>query len=122
MTEDKKNGCIGSEDHIHNCNCEGEDCSCEDNCSSESDIITLDMEDGTQKDFQVLDILEHDGKQYVALSELDSLEYDILGMIEVDGSYELTVIEDDAEYDAIAAKFDEHFASMEISEDSEDNQ
>jgi len=88
------------------------DCDCNDeNCECESDIITLDMEDGTQKDFTILNILEYNGSQYVALAEEDSEEYDILRFIEVEDSLELSIIEDDAEYNAVAEKFDDLFSS-----------
>lgn len=92
------------------CDCgEGHDCA--DDCDCESNTITLDMEDGTQKDFTVLNILEHNGNQYVALAEMDSDEYDILRFVEVGEEMELSIIEDDAEYNAVADKFDEIFTT-----------
>ncbi len=107
MTEIEKNGCNCEGDHQH-------DCECGDECDCESNVITLDMEDGTKKDFNVLNILEHNGKQYVALSELDSEEYDILRFEETgdeEDNIALSIIEDDEEYNAVADKFDELFAS-----------
>jgi uncharacterized protein YrzB (UPF0473 family) len=102
MTDIEKNGCNCGDNHDH-CECEGEECNC--------NTITLDMEDGTQKDFMVLDILEHEGKQYIALAEVDSMEYDIMSMV-VDGeNVELSVIEDDDEFNAVAARFEEQFQS-----------
>lgn len=105
MTEIEKNGCNCDGEHEHDCEC-GDDC--------DSNIITLDMEDGTTKDYHILNILEYEGKQYVALSELDSDEYDILRyeMLEDDEEQvALSIIEDDAEYNAVANKFDELFSS-----------
>ena len=67
------------------------------------------MEDGTQKDFLVLDTLEHEGKNYIALADVETMEYDILNMTLVGETVELNVIEDDAEFEAVAAKFDELF-------------
>ena len=114
MSEIEKNGC----------NCEGghdHDCNCEDECDCGSNIITLDMEDGTQKDFAILNIIEHEGKNYVALAEVDSEEYDIMRFVEVDDSIELSIIEDDVEYNAVADKFDELFtAEMEELADLEE--
>jgi len=104
MTEIEKNGCNCEGEHDHDCEC-GDDCDCETN------IITLDMEDGTQKDFSILNIIEHDGKHYVALAEVGSDEYDIMRFVEVDESIELSIIEDDAEYNAVADIFDELFTA-----------
>jgi uncharacterized protein YrzB (UPF0473 family) len=112
--EDKHCNCDCGDEHGHGtgeCNCDDENCDCE------SNTITLDMEDGTQKDFTVLDILEHDGKKYIALAELDSSEYDILGMEVTDETVSLTVIEDDDEFDAVAAKFEELFSREEEEEE-----
>jgi len=103
------------EDHV----CEGDDCACE----TESNIITLDMEDGSQKDFEVLQIITHEDKNYIALAELDSSEYDILRFEEVDDALELSIVEDDDEFNAVAAIFDDIFNSedpdMSIAEDDE---
>lgn len=90
----------------HDCN--EEDCDCEhDHC--DDNIITLDMEDGSQRDFLVLDVIEYKAVSYVALAEVDSNEYDILRMDVQDDIVELAVIEDDELFNQVAAKFDEHF-------------
>jgi len=102
MTDKEKQACNCGENHDHDC---------DDDCDCESNTITLDMEDGTQKDFTILNILEYNGSQYVALAEEDSEEYDILRFIEVEDSLELSIIEDDAEYNAVAEKFDDLFSS-----------
>lgn len=76
--------------------------------------ITLQMNDGTPQEFNILNTLEHNGKQYVALSELDSEEYDILRFEEVgddEDNIALSIIEDDEEYNTVADRFDELFAS-----------
>jgi uncharacterized protein YrzB (UPF0473 family) len=104
MTDKEKHACDCGEHHDHDCDCGDEDCNCE------SNVITLDMEDGTQKEFNILNLIEHDGKHYVALSELDSVEYDILRFEEVGDQVELSIIEDDDEYNAVADKFDEIFS------------
>ncbi|HOY84663.1 MAG: DUF1292 domain-containing protein [Candidatus Cloacimonetes bacterium] len=108
MTDKEKNGCkCGEECHDHDepCDCEGEEC--------ESNTITIELEDGSSKDFIVLDVITHEGKQYMALAEVDSMEYDIMSW-EVDGeNVELSVIEDDAEFNAVAAKFEELFQNYE---------
>lgn len=100
--KDEKDCQCGNHEHGHDCDCENEEC--------ESNTITLDMEDGTQKDFMVLDIVEHEGKKYVALAEVDSMEYDILSMTVKDENVELNIIEDDEEFNLVATKFEELFA------------
>ncbi len=104
MTDKEKHDCDCGEHHDHDC---GDDC----NCEHENNLITLEMEDGTSKDFVVLDVLEHNGNHYVALAEENSEEYDILRFVEVDDNMELSIIEDDAEYNLVADKFDELFSS-----------
>lgn len=94
------------EEHVHDC--EDDDCTCN---GHESNIITLDMEDGSQKDFEVLQIISHEEKNYIALAELDAEEYDILRFDEVEDAMELSIIEDDEEYNVIAAIFDDLFNS-----------
>lgn len=103
--------------HVHNCDCDNEDCDCEtEECDCGPNVITLDMEDGTQKDFTLLDTIDMGDKKYIALAEVDSVEYDILRMEITGDTVELSVIEDDEEFNAVAAKFDELFNSEEIEE------
>lgn len=114
MTDKEKQACDCGQIGEHDCD------GCDEDCDCESNIITLDMEDGTKKDFNVLNIIEHEGKQYVALSEMDSEEYDILRFEEVDDQLELSIIEDDVEYNAVADKFDEIFSAEEADLDIPD--
>jgi len=102
MSDKEKQNCNCGEHHDHDC---GDDCDCE------SNTITLEMEDGSTKDFTILNILEHEGQQYVALAEEGSVEYDILRFVEVEDNLELSIIEDDNEYNTVADKFDELFNS-----------
>jgi uncharacterized protein YrzB (UPF0473 family) len=102
----KKDNMPNPEEHVHEC--DGEDC----DHDHESNVITLDMEDGSQKDFMVLDMLQHEGMNYVALSEVGQMEYDILRFEEMEENLELSIIEDDDEYERIAKVFEERFASM----------
>lgn len=92
-------------DHDHEC---GDDCECEHD-HEESSTITLEMEDGTSKDFTILAMLEHKDKKFIALSEVDTMEYDILQLEYADEEAELSEIEDDALFEEVAAKFDEMF-------------
>ena len=94
---------------IKDCSCDvHEDCDCTDECCAESNVITLELEDGP-RDFEILSSLEHEGKTYLALSEVDSLEYDIFLMTEDGESVELSYVEDDDTYNAVADKFEEMF-------------
>lgn len=105
-----KDNDLKPEEHTHDCECDcnDDDCTCSE---TESNIITLDMEDGSQKDFEVLQIINHEDKNYIALAELGTVEYDILRFEEVEDSLELSIIEDDDEFNAVAAIFDDLFNS-----------
>ncbi len=105
MCDKEKEACKGTvnpETNEVDCTCGDEGCDC--------NTITLEMEDGTEKEFTILDMLEHEGKTYVALTEGDSDEYDILRIEGEEEEMELAVIEDDAEYNAVADLFDTMFA------------
>jgi hypothetical protein len=98
-----KNNMPNPDEHIHD----------DDNMEDEnSRIITLDMEDGSQKDFIALDIISHEGENYIALSEVGSMDYDVLRFVEVDDSLELSIIEEDDEYEKIAELFTQHFNKL----------
>ncbi len=114
-TKDNK---INPDEHDHDCNCEDDDC----DCGHEANLITLDMEDGSKKDFMVLDIVQNEGLNYIALSEVGAMEYDILRFEELDDNLELSIIEDDEEYNRIALVFEEHFAAMDDLDDMEEGQ
>ena len=70
-------------------------------------LVTLIDEDGNEQDFEVIEIFEVDGKEYVAiappLGEEDDDEVMVF-RLEVDGNGEelLHDIEDDAEWDKVA--------------------
>ncbi len=80
-----------------------------------NDIITLIDEDGTEREFELIDTIDHQGASYVALVEtsLDPqqvLEQDgelVILKIEVDENEEETLItiEDDDEYEEVADLF-----------------
>ncbi len=123
----------------NDCNC-GEDCDCEghehDNHNAEgqeeileinpfqgeeeANVIQLEMDDGTMQDFILLGTLEHNGKQYVALAEVGSNEYDILGWELEDDFVNLSVIEDDNEFNEVADLFHEYLQGDYEEEEDED--
>ncbi|HPV14953.1 MAG TPA: DUF1292 domain-containing protein [Candidatus Cloacimonadota bacterium] len=94
----------------------GEDCDCGHDHDDEN-IITLDMEDGTQQDFLILGVIEYEGEQYVALAEVGSNEYDILHMDVQDETVELNVIDDDLLFNEVANIFEEQLFEGDTEED-----
>ncbi len=82
------------------------------------EIITLQDEDGNDKDFEILDELEYEGNKYYALlpyyetvEELDSKDEEdteiLLMRAVMDGDDEiLETIDDDDLFDKVAAMFD----------------
>ena len=80
------------------------------------------MEDGTSKEFTILAMVEHKEQKYIALSEVGSMEYDILRMEYTEEQAELSEIEDDNEFEEVAAKFDAMFEEEDGEEDEEEEQ
>lgn len=81
------------------------------------DILTLtDGETGEEKDFELLEKAEIDGKIYFALLpvEEDAREYVIL-RAEADGDdMTLETVDDDEEFDKVADYFDDLFFESEV--------
>ncbi|MBQ8398913.1 MAG: DUF1292 domain-containing protein [Clostridia bacterium] len=76
----------------------------------ENEIYTLTDEEGKESEFQLIgkDVL--DGETYVALFPLEDNEdgaYVILKMVEEEGESVFVSIEDDDEFEKVAAYFDE---------------
>ncbi len=109
---------LTAESHDHDC---GADCNCEHD-EEECSTITLEMEDGTSKEFTILAMVEHKEQKYIALSEVGSMEYDILRMEYTEEQAELSEIEDDNEFEEVAAKFDAMFEEEDGEEDEEEEQ
>ena len=91
MAEDK---------HVHDGN---RDCGCED-----ADFITLEFEDGAEVECEIMGIFDVEGKEYIALLPDDgSDDVYLYGFKEIDDEeFELIDIEDDAEFEKVAAEFD----------------
>lgn len=73
-----------------------------------SDFITIEDEDGTEYELEVLTTLEYNGASYLAVipatgehEELADLEVSILKSVDEDGEEILCAIEDDAELEAV---------------------
>ena len=76
---------------------------------AEADIITLEYDDGTELECEMMGVFEADGKEYIALiPQDDSDDVYIYGYQEVnEDEFELIDIEDDAEFERAVAVFDQ---------------
>jgi uncharacterized protein YrzB (UPF0473 family) len=87
-------------------------------------IVTLDLDDGTQRECEILTIFTVDERDYIALIPLDSNgepnedgEVFIYRYLEdEEGNPTLDNIQDDDEYEAVADKFDELLDEAEFEE------
>ncbi len=81
----------------------------------EAEFITLEFDDDTAVDCEVLGTFDCNGKEYIALApEDDTNDVYIYGYKQVnDDEFELIDIEDEAEFDAAAAEFDAIMAEEE---------
>lgn len=74
----------------------------------ESDVITLEFEDGAEVECEILGVFDLKGKEYIALIPDDGTDdVYIYGYKEVgDDEFELIDIESDEEFEAAVAEFD----------------
>ncbi len=81
----------------------------------EDDIITLEFEDDSSIECEILGVFPLGEKDYIALVPLDdSDDVYIYGYQEYDdGTFEILEIDDDAEFDAAVKEFDDIMASQE---------
>jgi len=98
-------GCGHDHDHDHDC-----DCSC-------GEAITLTLDTGEELVCNLLGVFDAEDKSYAALLPMDSEEVIILRHIEGPDGSELEPIEDDAEYEAVVAVFEEIFVDDEEDEE-----
>ena len=89
----------------------------------EPDMVTIELEDGTEFDCVVLSIYDApNGKQYIALLPLDENGENQDGEVflyrcgEQDGEITMENIESDEEYEIASAAFDEWLDSQEFDE------
>ncbi|MBR4879824.1 MAG: DUF1292 domain-containing protein [Clostridia bacterium] len=80
----------------------------EDTTMEEKEFITLEYNDGTELECEILGIFDLDGKEYIALlPQNDSDEIFLYGYKELeDDEFELIDIDDDEEFEKVAAEFD----------------
>ena len=88
MAEEKKNAAIEEE---------------------EAEFITLEFEDGTEVEAEIMGIFDVDGKEYIALiPDDDSDDVYLYGYKEIDDEeFELIDIKDDDEFDKVVKVFEE---------------
>ena len=74
----------------------------------DSDYITLEFEDGAEIECEIMGVFDVDGKEYIALiPDDDTDDVYLYGFKEIDDEeFELIDIEDDAEFEKVAAEFD----------------
>ncbi len=91
----------------------------------DSDIrVTLSMDDGSSVECEILTIFDTDGQNYIALLPLDENEepnedgevFIYRYFEDEEGNPSLENIEDDAEYEAVADRFDELLDDAEFEE------
>ncbi len=78
------------------------------NIDDEAEFITLEFDDGTEVEAEIMGIFEVDGKEYIALiPDDDSDDVYLYGYKEIsDEEFELIDIEDDDEFNKVVAEFD----------------
>lgn len=79
------------------------------NENMELDIITLEFDDDSKEDCEVLGFFDYDGAAYIALLPIDEDSDDvyIYAYVELeDDSFELRDIEDDALFEKVAAELE----------------
>jgi len=81
----------------------------------QEEIITLVDESGEEHEFELIDVIEVDGKQYALLTPLDGDGRVYIFAIEKkDGEEVLRAVDDDEEFEKVSAAIDE------LMEDDED--
>jgi uncharacterized protein YrzB (UPF0473 family) len=77
--------------------------------NEETNVITLEFEDGTEQECVIIGVFGYNGKDYIALDPDDGTgDAYIYGYKEVgDDEFELIDIEDEAEFEAAAKEFDD---------------
>jgi len=96
----------------------------------EEDTVVLTDENGVEHEFELVDVFDLEGKQYAVLAPTDEEEDDEEAIVlriekDADGNDVLVDIEDDEEWDRVAARWDEILedeAALEWDEDEDDEE
>lgn len=86
-------------------------------CNEEHDEIltlTIELEDGSSEECEILKVLEINGKSYVALLPLEKEEYMVFGCVEHGEEVEIINIENEEEYENVVNAFEDYFDSDEF--------
>lgn len=93
------------------------------NLDDDDMFVTLDLDDGSQVECEILTIFEVDKQDYIALLPLSDEESEDGDEVYIyrynedeDGNPSLENIEDDEEYEAVADRFDELLDEAEFDE------
>ena len=70
-------------------------------------FVTLDLDDGSQLECQILTIFDVDNQNYIALVPVDNDEEVIFYFEDEEGNPSLENIDSDDEFDAVSDRFDE---------------
>jgi hypothetical protein len=89
----------------------------DDDLESYNNFVTLELEDGSVLSCEILDIIEVDGHNYMALVPEGSEEYLIYGYLEKGEDFELINIDDKDEYDKVAEAFQDYIESFDEEDD-----
>ena len=84
--------------------------------------VELELEDGTIEECEVLDVIEVEGKSYVALLPLDKDEYYVYGVVEDGDEVEILNIENEEEYEKAVRAFEEYFDDDDFEDDDDDDE
>ena len=78
----------------------------------ETDVITLEFDDGEEVECEIMGVFDYKGKEYIALIPDDGTDdVYIYGYKEVgEDEFELVDIENDEEFEAVVAEFDKIMA------------
>ena len=86
----------------------------------DEDFLTLEFDDGTEVECEILGVFECEGKEYIALIPDDGTDdaY-IYGYLEVgDDEFDLIDIEDDDEFERVVEEFDKIIDEMDAEEEA----
>ncbi len=99
-------------------------CGCEDHNHEENEdlYITLEFEDGTEVECLVMDTLNIDGKDYMALLPEGQEEYYIYGYKELEDGVEIINIDDETEFEKVVQEFQAHFEAIDEDDDEDDDE
>jgi hypothetical protein len=88
----------------------------DENFDDEPMVVTLEYDDGTEIETEVMGIFEVDGKEYIALiPDDDSDDVYLYGYAEMgDDEFELLEIEEEEEFERVVKEFD---ALMDVSDE-----